>query len=208
MHLIDKLMYMINHQSSSLSSFAGRTRLIKSVLFAFTNYWLQCLPLPKKVIRKIEAICRTFIWSGTDKITRKSPIAWKKVCFPKRHSGLNIIYLENWNKACLIKLLWNMHGKSNSMWIKWIYCYYVKDQDIQNMAVRSNSSWTLKSILKIRNGVITNPECITWCGLRTSKLGKCMMGYMGICKRSVGGECSIMLLLGPIPSLTCGNKNI
>ncbi|KAI5442989.1 hypothetical protein KIW84_011867 [Lathyrus oleraceus] len=110
----------------------------------------------KTMIRKIEALCRTFLWSGTSKITRKSPIAWKKVLSPKRQGGLNIIDIENWNKACLIKLLWNLHGKSDSTWIKWIHCYYVKEQDILTMAMISNSSWILKSILKIRKVVISN----------------------------------------------------
>ncbi|XP_058742519.1 uncharacterized protein LOC131615016 [Vicia villosa] len=48
--IIEKVMARINHWSSRLLSFAGKTQLIKGVLFALTNYWLQCLPLPKKVI--------------------------------------------------------------------------------------------------------------------------------------------------------------
>lgn len=165
--------------------------------------------MPKTVIRKTEALCRTFLWFGTDKITRKSPIAWKKVCSPKRHGGLNIIYIENWNKAYLIKLQWNMHGKSDSMWIKWIHCYYVKKQDILTMVVRNNYSWILKSIMKIRHTTITNPRLdgnmqeVSWRKPKISKPEKCMMRLLEICKRSVGGECSIIMLICLVPSSHC-----
>lgn len=105
MPLIEKIMSRINHWSSRLLSFAGRSQLIKSVPFSLTNYRLQCFPLPKKVIKKIEAICRTFLWSDTDQISRKSPITWKEVCSPNRQGGRNIIDIERWNKAILTKLL-------------------------------------------------------------------------------------------------------
>lgn len=44
--LIEKIVGRITHSSSRLLTFGGRTQLIKSVLFALTNYLLKCLPLP------------------------------------------------------------------------------------------------------------------------------------------------------------------
>lgn len=85
--LIDKLVARIRHWSAKLLSYGGRVQLIKSVLFAVTNYWLQCFPLPKGVLHNIEAICRSFLWSNSDTVTRKSPVAWEKVCTPKRQGG-------------------------------------------------------------------------------------------------------------------------
>ncbi|CAK8573976.1 unnamed protein product [Lathyrus sativus] len=103
--LIDRILERINHWSSRLLSMVGRRQLINNVILALSNFWLQCLPLPKKVIVKIESACKFFLWSGSDKITIKSLIAWKKLCIPKKHGGLNIIDLSKWNKACLAKLL-------------------------------------------------------------------------------------------------------
>ncbi|XP_050909861.1 uncharacterized protein LOC127123701 [Lathyrus oleraceus] len=40
MPMIEKIVARINHWSSRLLSFAGRTQFIKSVLFALINYWL------------------------------------------------------------------------------------------------------------------------------------------------------------------------
>ncbi|CAK8569926.1 unnamed protein product [Lathyrus sativus] len=103
-------------------------------------------------------MCRSFLWAGANKLFKKYPMTWKKVCSPKIKGRLNIVNLEIWNKACLIKLLWNLHGKSDTMWIKWIHYYYVKDQDIWSMAVKNNSLWVMKSILKLRNIVISRNE--------------------------------------------------
>lgn len=48
--LVDKLVHRIRHWSSRLLNFIGRTQLIKNVLFAISNFWIQCFPIPKQVI--------------------------------------------------------------------------------------------------------------------------------------------------------------
>ncbi|KAI5448508.1 hypothetical protein KIW84_015788 [Lathyrus oleraceus] len=100
----------------------GRTRLIKSVLFAFTNYWLQCLPLPKKVIRKIEAICRTFLWPGTDKITRKSPIAWKKTKNFQTRKMYDGLY-GDMQEVSWRRMFYNAAARPRSLFNLWMACH-------------------------------------------------------------------------------------
>lgn len=56
MGLVDSIVSCIRHWSVRLLSMAGRVQLIKSVLFAVSNFWLQCVPIPKQVIKKIESI--------------------------------------------------------------------------------------------------------------------------------------------------------
>lgn len=110
--LVENIVCRIKHWSSRLLSFAGRIQLIKSVLFSISNLWLQFCPIPKSVVYKVEAICRYFLCSWTDIITRKSPVAWKKVCCPKNKGDLNVLSLHNWNRACLMKNVWNLSGKA------------------------------------------------------------------------------------------------
>lgn len=65
MSLVEKILVRINQWSLRLLSFAGRIQLINSVLFALTNYWLQCQPLPKKVIKKINTVLNfPLAWQG------------------------------------------------------------------------------------------------------------------------------------------------
>lgn len=80
------------------------------------NYWLQFLAFPKVVLKKVNSICRTFFWTCSIENSRKTLIAWKTVCQPKRNEGLNLIDIEVWTNITLMKLLWNLHGKADSLW--------------------------------------------------------------------------------------------
>jgi hypothetical protein len=162
MPLVDRIVDRIRNWSAKLLSYAGRLQLIKSVIFAVTNYWMQCLPLPKTVLHKINAICRSFLWSGGTVITRKAPVAWDHVCTPKANGGLNLLSLEEWNKANLAKLLWNIHSKADSLWIKWIHCYYVKNDQLMTMVVPQSCSWIWKAILHQRASLVQVPgwDCL------------------------------------------------
>lgn len=93
-------------------------------------------------------MCHLFLWSGIGDISRKSPISWKKVCNSKNQDGLNIITIEHWNKSNLIKLLWNLSGKCDNLWIKWIHYYYIKGRDLMKVSMKNNWSWIIKDILK------------------------------------------------------------
>ncbi|KAK2357065.1 hypothetical protein QL285_094374 [Trifolium repens] len=154
MPLIDRIVERIYSWSAKLLSHAGRLQLIRSVTFAVANYWMQCLPLPKKVIHKINAICRSFLWSGGTTITKKAPVAWDHVCSSKAHGGLNLISLEEWNQANLAKLLWNINNKADSLWIRWIHSYYIKQDHLMTMSVNNSCSWVWKAILKQREALL------------------------------------------------------
>lgn len=153
MSLIDKIVARITHWSAKLLSYAGRLQLIRSTTYAITNYWMTCFPFPKKVIQKINVICRSFLWTGGTTISRKSPISWKQVCTPKNQGGLNLINLEIWNAVTMMKLLWNVCSKKDSLWIKWINCYYMKNGDVMSMGIKDSCSWILKGILKQRQKI-------------------------------------------------------
>ncbi|XP_058726565.1 uncharacterized protein LOC131597923 [Vicia villosa] len=57
MPLIDKIMYRIAHLTSRLLSYSGRILLVKSVILAITQYWMQCVPIPQFVIRIVFVGC-------------------------------------------------------------------------------------------------------------------------------------------------------
>src|SRR4051812_12841452 len=73
--LIEKILVRIRHWTAKLPSYAGRLQLIKSVSFSIANYWMVCFPIPKNVISKIDALCRSYFWTGKDSISRKSLVA-------------------------------------------------------------------------------------------------------------------------------------
>lgn len=139
-------------------SYAGRLQLIKSVMFAIMNNWMQVFPFPKGVLQKIESICRNFLWTGGYEGSRKAPVAWKDVCKLKSNGGLDIIDIEIWNKANLIRLLWNLSGKSDSLWVRWIQAYYMKNKHLMEIEVKAGYTWIMKEILDQREDVKCREE--------------------------------------------------
>ncbi|XP_058753184.1 uncharacterized protein LOC131626385 [Vicia villosa] len=148
--LIDRIVIRIQTWTASILSYAGRRQLIQSVLNAMTSYWMQVYPMPKKVIHHICAICRSFLWSSRDEISRKSPIAWESVSEPKKVGGLNLVDLNCWNKATIIKLLWNLQAKADKLWVMWMHVYYLKGQPIDTWRMPTNCSWIMKKMMSYR----------------------------------------------------------
>ena len=70
--LIDKIMARIKSWTAKKRSYAGRTQLIKSVLFAVQSYWAQLFIITAKIIKVIEGLCRSYLWSGVGYVTKKS----------------------------------------------------------------------------------------------------------------------------------------
>lgn len=175
--LIDKIVARIRHWSARLLSYGGRLQLIKSVLFAVTNYWLQCFPLPQGVLHKIEAVCRSFLWSNSDTVTRKAPVAWEQVCAPTSQGGLQVIDLPLWSKACLLKLLWNLCNKEDSLWVKWIHAYYMTREQVMSQPVPPSSSWIMKGIMLCMTLTIGNS---TWDSMRGLPKFKTGVMYMAL----------------------------
>lgn len=124
--LVEKISKKLKHWSAQMLSYTGKLQLINSVIFSTPNFWLHYIPLPKYVANKIESMCRTFSWNGKDLKSRRAPVAWKKVCEPKRSGGLNFYDLGRWNKVCLMKILWNLCRKNDSLWVRWVHSYYIK----------------------------------------------------------------------------------
>ncbi|CAK8572589.1 unnamed protein product [Lathyrus sativus] len=151
--LVDKIVARIHHWSSKLLSYAGRIQLVKSIAAATVQYWMQCLPLPKAVIRKIDSICRSFIWTGKDSISRKCLVAWNRTCCPTTQGGLNLLNLQVWNKVLLLKCLWNLCRKTNNLWVKWIHTHYLKDKSVMNYETKTHNSWIMRGILKHRDNM-------------------------------------------------------
>ncbi|CAK8543759.1 unnamed protein product [Lathyrus sativus] len=151
MPLVDRIVARIHHWSSKLLSYARRIQLVKSIVAAMVQYWLHCIPLPKSVIRKIDSICRSFIWTGKDTVSRKCHVAWKRTCCPAAQGGLNLINLQIWNNVLLLKCLWNLCNKTDTLWVKWIHIHYLKGNHVMNYATKNHNSWIMRGILKQRD---------------------------------------------------------
>ena len=86
--LIEKVVARIQLWTAKKLSYAGRCQLITSVLQGIQLYWSQIFLLPKKVLKEIQSILRSFLWSGSSE-SRKALVAWDDLCYKKTSGGLN-----------------------------------------------------------------------------------------------------------------------
>ncbi|XP_042003862.1 uncharacterized protein LOC121752840 [Salvia splendens] len=113
-------------------------------------YWLQVFPLLANVRDRIVSICRQFLWG-----TKHFPIAWMDLCPPKDECGLGFRDLGAWNKALLARMLWNIHLKKGSLWIKWVHSYFLQHKTIWEWTAKKRNSPLFKRVLEIRDEMLS-----------------------------------------------------
>lgn len=108
--------------------------------------------LPRKCIRDIDKLCSAFLWSGGELKTTKAKIAWEDVCKPKQEGGLGLRSLKEANDVCCVKLIWRIVSHGDSLWVKWVYKFLLKQ--VSFWAVKETTclgSWMWKKMLKCRD---------------------------------------------------------
>ncbi|GJZ26652.1 RNA-directed DNA polymerase, eukaryota, reverse transcriptase zinc-binding domain protein [Tanacetum coccineum] len=128
--LIDKVNQKLSDWKNKTLSYAGRAQLIASVLGSMQNSGESC--------------------------KGKAKVAWKEVCKPKDQGGLGFKSLELWNKTLLVKHLWNVASRKESLWVKWINAVKLKDRNVWDVDVDSKDSWCWKCLLNLRNWISNN----------------------------------------------------
>nr|XP_009789134.1 PREDICTED: uncharacterized protein LOC104236815 [Nicotiana sylvestris] len=133
--LIEKIVARISAWTAKKLSYGGRVQLVQIVLFGVQAYWAQLFVLPDKVLKTIDAYCRSYVWSSCNIISNKSLVSWERVCAPKSVGSLGLANLQKWNKAAIAKSFWDLTQKQDKLWIKWIHAYYTKGQAIETMTI-------------------------------------------------------------------------
>ena len=126
--LIEQIKKRIRSWTSRFLSFAGRFNLISSVLWSISNFWLSAFRLPRDCIQQINKLCSAFLWSGPDLNPRKAKLSSDQVCKPKTEWGLGLRNLKEINDVCCLKLVWRILSHGNSLWVKWIEMYLLKQE--------------------------------------------------------------------------------
>ena len=96
----------------------------------------------------VDDICRSFIWTGKEGLSRKAAVAWSQLILPYFKGGLNLKDMYIWNKSAMLKHLWNIARQKDNLWVKWVHSYYMKLPDVKNVKVSIHASWSFKKIIK------------------------------------------------------------
>ncbi|XP_071699385.1 uncharacterized protein [Rutidosis leptorrhynchoides] len=116
--LIDRVKDKVNNWSNRKLSYAGRLLLINSVLNAMHIYWASVFMLPSTVIKDIEKVLKSFLWSQGDSVKGRAKIAWKTVCSPKDQGGLGIKPIRS---------IWDITVDSKDSW-NWVQLLGMRDK--------------------------------------------------------------------------------
>ncbi|XP_056690288.1 uncharacterized protein [Spinacia oleracea] len=179
--LMEKMVYRIKVWSSRHFSFAWRMQLVNSVLMSISVYWCQLFLLPSTIIKKINAICRSYLWFGVYDDGTPGSVNWDKLCDSKEQGGLGFRNLALWNQAAVGKLAWAIEQKQDNLWVKWIHALYVKNKNWQLFSPSLASSWPVKHICKVKGMCTEKLNGSSW--LTTSKYSIKSM-YIKLCTPS------------------------
>ncbi|XP_074302896.1 uncharacterized protein LOC141637231 [Silene latifolia] len=117
--LIEKIIDKIRSFGARKISYAGRLILVKFVLTSLFTYWANNFLLPKGVLRKIDSICRNYLWHGTNIYMRTPLVSWEHIYIkgdpwdshiPKSHMS------GNWKAIYKVKEILKP-GYGNGAWL-------------------------------------------------------------------------------------------
>nr|GEU44046.1 hypothetical protein [Tanacetum cinerariifolium] len=183
--LIDKVENRVNDWKNKSLSFAGRIQLIQSVLGSLNLYWASVFALPSRVLLDIEQIMRGFLWCQGSMSRGKDKVTWEVVCLPKKEGGLGIRRLDHFNKALMVSHIWKLLSLKESLWVKWIHIYKLKNRSFWEIPYIGNMSWGWRKILQLRplirsfiwSSIGDGSKTSMWAGFNlASKVRDCIHG--------------------------------
>ncbi|GKC22787.1 putative reverse transcriptase domain, reverse transcriptase zinc-binding domain protein [Tanacetum coccineum] len=83
----------------------------------------------------------------------KAKVAWEAICLPKHEGGLGIRKLDTFNKALMTSHIWRLISLKESLWVRWIHAYKLKDRNFWEIPIRGNMTWGWRQILRLRTTI-------------------------------------------------------
>ncbi|GKB65134.1 hypothetical protein Tco_0921320 [Tanacetum coccineum] len=108
------------------------------------------------MIKDINKVLKDFLWGYGDSSNGSAKVSWKIVCKTKAHGGLGLKDLSVWNKALLIKHIWNIAIKKDTLWVKWVGTVKLKEGSIWVVQKEDVDSWGRKNLLDIRDAIVNH----------------------------------------------------
>lgn len=103
--LLEKIRQKMSSWTARHLSYAGRMRLLKSVIRSITNFWLSAFRLPSGCLKEIDKLFAAFLWSGTDLNAKKAKVSWSDICRPMSEGGLGFQHLKESNQVSCLNLI-------------------------------------------------------------------------------------------------------
>ncbi|XP_073039414.1 uncharacterized protein [Primulina eburnea] len=150
-YLIERVVTRLQGWGHKPFSAGGKETLIKSVLQSIPTYAMSCFHLPKAIGEAIERECANLWWGMQEGKKKMHWKTWQSLYVTKCMGGMGFRHLESFNKALLAKQLWRIISDPESLVARVLKARYFKHQDIMHASLRTNPSYTWRSLLWSRN---------------------------------------------------------
>ncbi|GKC83225.1 reverse transcriptase domain, reverse transcriptase zinc-binding domain protein [Tanacetum coccineum] len=94
---------------------------------------------------------RGFLWCQGEIKKGKAKVSWDSVWLPKLEGGLGIRRIDNFNVTLMATNIWCILTHKESLWVKWVHTYKLKDSSFWDVPYRGDVSWGWRKLLQIRN---------------------------------------------------------
>ncbi|XP_013717732.1 uncharacterized protein LOC106421432 [Brassica napus] len=151
--LLQQIKARLSSWSAKSLSFAGRLLLIKTVITGITTFWCSSFMLPTACIKRINSLCGIFLWHGTAEGHHSARVSWETVTLTKAQGGLGVKDLLSWNRACILKLIWLLFFRPDSVWVCWFKEVVLKGSLTNYWTVKPSVkySWLANKLIKSRD---------------------------------------------------------
>ena len=94
-----------------------------------------------------------FLWSGNLGNSHRAKIKWEFVCLPKDSGGLSLCCVKDLNDANIMKHIWNLFYRKDSLLVAWVQRMYLKQGSLWCAKVPLQCSWSLQKIHQLRDRI-------------------------------------------------------
>jgi hypothetical protein len=78
-------------------------------------------------------------------------VSWEQVCLPKQEGGLGLKRVEDWNRAAVVKHIWNLFIQAGSLWVAWVSSELLKGRSFWIVKIPQDCSLGWRKLLKLRS---------------------------------------------------------
>lgn len=138
----------------TLLSPASRRIPIQSVNCATPIYWLSHNTIPGKVIKTINHINASFLWSGNTSRNGLHPISWDTITRPIPEGGLAIRDIRTQSKAQFTNLVWRFSINPKTYWASILSQKYLCFSNFRNCNQTQKDSPIWRRMLHLRHHIL------------------------------------------------------
>ena len=147
--LVEKILAKVHIWVTRSISFAARAQLINTVIFWMFNYWASIFMLTNEVLENITKIYMSYLWGEVLPLVGP-PASLDSTSVGQKHMGLGLKDFKLWNKATIAKLVWAISMNKDTLWVRWVYGRYIKEQTWCDYNPKLSYSWYWKKVCQIK----------------------------------------------------------